>query len=55
MDWLRDKIYTPMLRFGLEYRFLSLSGFIAALMLTVSSVFGGIIPMTFFLQLRVIL
>ena len=37
-----------MLRFGLEYRFLSLSGFIAALMLTVSSVFGGIIPMTFF-------
>ena len=55
MDWLRDKIYTPMLRFGLEYRFLSLSGFIAALMLTVSSVFGGIIPMTFFRQLRVIL
>ena len=48
MDWLRDKIYTPMLRFGLEHRFLSLSGFIAALMLTVSSVFGGIIPMTFF-------
>ena len=48
MDWLRDKIYTPMLRFGLEYRFLSLSGFIAALMLTVSSVFGGVIPMTFF-------
>ena len=40
MDWLRDKIYTPMLRFGLEYRFLSLSGFIAALMLTVSSVLG---------------
>ena len=55
MDWLRDKIYTPMLRFGLEYRFLSLSGFIAALMLTVSSVFGGIIPMTFFRQLLVIL
>ncbi len=48
MDWLRDKIYTPMLRFGLEYRFLSLSGFIAALMLTVSSVFGGVISMTFF-------
>ena len=48
MDWLRDKIYTPMLKFGLEYRFLSLSGFIAALMLTVSSVFGGVIPMTFF-------
>ncbi len=48
MDWLRDRIYTPMLKFGLEYRFLSLSGFIAALMLTVSSVFGGVIPMTFF-------
>ena len=48
MNWLRDKIYSPMLKFGLENRFASLSGFIAALYLTVSSVVGGIIPVDFF-------
>ena len=48
MNWLRDKIYSPMLKFGLENRFASLSGFIAALYLTVSSVIGGIIPVDFF-------
>ena len=37
-----------MLKFGLENRFASLSGFIAALYLTVSSVIGGIIPVDFF-------
>lgn len=48
MRWLREKIYTPALKFALKYRFLSLSGFIAALYLTISSVFGGIIGVTFF-------
>ena len=48
MDWLRDKIYSPTLKFALENRFASLSGFIAALYLTVSSVIGGIIPVDFF-------
>ena len=48
MDWLRDKIYSPTLKFALENRFASLSGFIAALYLTVSSVIGGIIPIDFF-------
>ena len=48
MRWLREKIYTPTLKFALKYRFLSLSGFIAALYLTISSVFGGIIGVTFF-------
>ena len=48
MKWLREKIYTPTLKFSLKYRFLSLSGFIAALYLTISSVFGGIIGVTFF-------
>ena len=48
MGWLRDKIYSPTLKFALKNRFLSLAGFIAALYLTVSSVFGGIIGVTFF-------
>ena len=48
MDWLRDKIYSPTLKFALQNRFASLSGFIAALSLTVSSVIGGIIAVDFF-------
>jgi multidrug efflux pump subunit AcrB len=48
MRWLRDKIYSPTLKFALKNRFLSFSGFIAALYLTISSVFGGIIGVTFF-------
>ena len=48
MDWLRDNIYTPLLKFSLKYRFFSLSGFIVALMLTISSVKGGIIGLDFF-------
>ena len=48
MKWLRDKVYSPTLKFALKNRFLSFSGFIAALSLTVSSVFGGIIGVTFF-------
>ena len=48
MGWLRDRIYSPTLKFALRNRFLSLAGFIAALYLTISSVFGGIIGVTFF-------
>ena len=48
MRWLRDTVYSPTLKFALKYRFLSFSGFIAALYLTISSVFGGIIGVTFF-------
>tara|TARA_B110000003_G_scaffold94446_2_gene96635 strand:- start:1371 stop:4553 length:3183 start_codon:yes stop_codon:yes gene_type:complete len=48
MRWLRDKVYSPTLKFALRNRFLSFSGFIAALYLTISSVFGGIIGVTFF-------
>jgi len=48
MNWLRDKIYSPTLKFALKNRFASLSGFVAALYLTASSVIGGIIPVDFF-------
>lgn len=48
MNWMRDKIYAPALRFTLEYKLLAFSFFAAALMLTVGSVSGGIIGVTFF-------
>ena len=48
MNWLRDKVYSPTLKFALKNRFASLSGFVAALSLTASSVLGGIIPVDFF-------
>ena len=48
MRWLREKVYSPTLKFALKNRFLSFSGFISALYLTVSSVFGGVIGVTFF-------
>ena len=31
MNWLRDKVYSPTLKFALKNRFASLSGFVAAL------------------------
>ena len=48
MKWLRDRVYSPTLKFALRNRFLSFTGFIAALYLTISSVFGGVIGVTFF-------
>ena len=48
MKWLRDRVYSPTLKFALRNRFLSFTGFIAALYLTISPVFGGVIGVTFF-------
>jgi multidrug efflux pump subunit AcrB len=48
MFWLRDKLYSPILIFALRNRFLSFAGFIAALLLTIGSIGGGIIGVTFF-------
>ena len=48
MNWIRDKVYSPALKFSLRNRFISLCGFIVALMLTISSVQGGIIGLDFF-------
>ena len=48
MKWLRDRVYSPTLKFALRNRFLSFTGFIAALYLIISSVFGGVIGVTFF-------
>ena len=48
MSFLRDKIYTPVLNFVLQFKILSLGIFIALLFLTFGSVGGGIIGVTLF-------
>ena len=48
MVWLRDRLYSPILRFALDYKFLTFSLFIAFVILTLGSFKGGIIRGTFF-------
>ncbi|WP_290696536.1 efflux RND transporter permease subunit [Lacinutrix sp.] len=48
MTWLRDKLYSPVLRFALKYKFLTFSFFIVFLILTKASFEGGIIRGAFF-------
>lgn len=48
MRWLRDKVYSPALRFALNYKFLTFSFFIVFFILTAGSVGGGIIRGAFF-------
>ncbi|MEY8020866.1 efflux RND transporter permease subunit [Muriicola sp. SD30] len=51
MAWLRDKMYSPTLRFALKYKLLTFSFFVFALLLTFGSVGGGIIRTAFFPQI----
>lgn len=51
MRWLRDKMYSPVLRFSLNHKFLAFSIFIVFLILTQASVGGGIIRVAFFPQI----
>lgn len=48
MMWLRDKIYSPALRFTLKHKLLTFSFFIVALILSMASISGGIIRTAFF-------
>ncbi|MEO0571399.1 MAG: efflux RND transporter permease subunit [Bacteroidota bacterium] len=48
MAWMRDKVYSPVLRFSLEYKMLTFSFFVLALFLTFGSIGGGIIRTAFF-------
>jgi multidrug efflux pump subunit AcrB len=48
MSWLRDKIYSPVLKFALQYKFLMFSFFIVFVILTKSSFEAGIIRGAFF-------
>jgi len=48
MKWSRDRIYSPILRFALDNKFLTFAIFIAFFMLTNASFQGGIIRGAFF-------
>ncbi len=48
MQWLRDKVYAPILRFALNYKFLTFSFFIVFIILSLSLVSSGIIRVAFF-------
>ncbi|MEM9363348.1 MAG: efflux RND transporter permease subunit [Bacteroidota bacterium] len=48
MAWMRDKLYSPVLRFSLRYKFLMFSIFFMTLALTIGSIFGGIIRLSRF-------
>jgi multidrug efflux pump subunit AcrB len=48
MNWMRDELYGPALRFALKYKVLVFSFFAFALILTFGSIGGGIIRTTFF-------
>ncbi len=48
MDWLRDKLYAPVLSFFIKHTFLGFAIPVALLILTLGAVGGGIIKTTFF-------
>ncbi|MGB6268899.1 MAG: efflux RND transporter permease subunit [Olleya sp.] len=48
MSFLRDRVYTPVLHFVLEFKMFSLGIFVALLVLTFGSLQGGIINTAFF-------
>nr|WP_297917143.1 efflux RND transporter permease subunit [uncultured Allomuricauda sp.] len=48
MAWMRDKLYSPSLKFALRYKFLTFSLFFMALALTIGSILGGVIRLSRF-------
>ncbi len=48
MAWMRDKFYSPVLRFALKYKLFVFSIFVFALLLTLGSIQGGIVRKSFF-------
>ena len=48
MQWLNDKVYSPLLRFTLEYKLFMFGVFIALFILTIGSIKGGIVKTTLF-------
>lgn len=48
MQWLNDKIYSPLLRFTLNFKILVFGIFLALFILTIGAVKGGIIGTTLF-------
>ncbi|MDY8134693.1 efflux RND transporter permease subunit [Aquimarina sp. 2201CG5-10] len=50
MRWLRDKLYSPLLRFALNYKFFTFSFFVVLLLLTIGTIGGGIVRTSIFPQ-----
>ncbi len=48
MTFLRDTLYAPVLRFSIQYKFLTLAICVMTLFLTLGSIGGGIVGTTFF-------
>ncbi len=48
MNYMRENLYSPSLRFFLKYRFVALSVFVGLFLITVGAIRGGIIGLTFF-------
>ena len=48
MKWMRDNMYSPTLKFVMQYKMLSFGIFAMLLILTLGSIGGGIIQTTFF-------
>ena len=48
MNWMRDKVYAPALKFTIKYKLLVFAFFASALILTIGSVGGGIVGVTLF-------
>ncbi|HEA20222.1 MAG TPA: efflux RND transporter permease subunit [Pricia antarctica] len=51
MRWMRDGLYTPLLRFALNYKVLMFGIFVMALVLTFGFVGGGVVRTAFFPQI----
>ncbi|KPM47944.1 efflux RND transporter permease subunit [Jiulongibacter sediminis] len=48
INFVRDRVYEPMLRFVVEYKFLTISIFVGLLIATMGAIQGGIIRTSFF-------
>lgn len=48
MNWLRDKLYKPVLHVAMNYRILTISTMVAILLVSFGAVGGGIVGTTFF-------
>ncbi|MGB1039249.1 MAG: efflux RND transporter permease subunit [Flavobacteriales bacterium] len=51
MNFMRDKLYTPVLNFTMKFKFISFSIFVAFFIITLGALFGGVIRFTFFPQI----
>lgn len=51
MRWLRDNLYSPVLRFSLNNKFFTFALFVVFAMITMASVKGGIVRVAFFPQI----